>query len=204
MCWLVNNHGGEDSALVAATLPHSPVWAGWTPQPHSLHTAAWCETWANWPPGERLSLATQTDWGPWVWSGWGGGHCQCALRRPRRSMPQFVSQPSKSAPPAPHCSLALDLGQTGPGRKLPQRQPGFLVAAWPSQFLQPQHPDPQPQPTPHHSLAPDRGWTQQGKGHNPELRLSRAVDAYKGGAQVLWMHGPHLLQQSPPLGQGIH
>lgn len=35
------------------------------------------------------------------------------------------------------------------------------------------------------------------------LRPSRTVDAYKGGAQVLWTCGPHLLQQSPPSGQGL-
>ena len=54
-------------------------------------------------------------------------------------------------------SLVLDLGQTDPGRSLPQKQPRSQAAVQPPQFLQPQCPDAQHQPTPHHSLALDRG-----------------------------------------------
>ena len=73
--------------------------------------------------------------------------------------------PSEStlAPPTLHCSLVLDLGQTGPGRSWPQRQPRTQKAVQPPQFLQPQSPDRQPQPIPHHSLALDlRQTTEKG------------------------------------------
>ena len=81
--------------------------------------------------------------GPGVWSG-------CT---------QWFYPSCAQPPPTPHHSLALDLRQTGPGRRLPQRQPRSLVAVQPSQFLQPQCPS--PQPIPHHSLALDLGQTQQ-------------------------------------------
>ena len=37
-----------------------------------------------------------------------------------------------------HCSLALALGQKGPGKSLLQNKPRFQAAGFPSQFLQAQ------------------------------------------------------------------
>lgn len=59
------------------------------------------------------------------------------------------SSPSGSTPvlPTSHCSLERDLGWTGPGRALPQRQPRSHAAAQPPLFLQPQCPGLQRQPS---------------------------------------------------------
>ena len=116
-------------------------------------------------PRERTHLAMQGQpGGPGVWSRCGhNGHCQ--------HLSSSGWSPSKSSLSrlTPHHSLALDLGQTGPGRGQPRSQ----GAAQLPQFLQPQHPDPQPQPTPHQSLALDLRPTQQRKGGNFGLLLSR-------------------------------
>ena len=88
---------------------------------------------------------------------------------------------SALALPTPHCSLVLNLGNTGPGRRLPQRQPGSQVAVQLPQFMQPQHANPQPQAILHHNFAVGLVQTQQKKGHDFGLHLSGTVDTYTGG-----------------------
>lgn len=60
---------------------------------------------------------------------------------------------------------------------------------------------PQPPSTPHHRLTLDLEQTQQRKGCNLGLLLGWTVDPYTGS---LWWQGPHLLLESPPLGQGMN
>ena len=53
------------------------------------------------------------------------------LRSTQRLLSQWVYPRSTTT----HSTLALDLGQTGPGRRLPEKQPKFLVAVQLPQFL---------------------------------------------------------------------
>ena len=87
-------------------------------------------------------------------------------------------------------SLTLELGRTGPARRLPQRQPR-PGAVQPPQFLQSRRPN--PQPTPHHSLALDPGGTQHRKGHDLGLLLGKPQPPTQAA------HKPHLLLHSPHL-----
>lgn len=109
-------------------------------------------------------------------------------------MPWFLSHPAKvPAPLTSHCSLVLNLGQTVPGRRLPQSQPRSLTGVQQIQFLQPQCPDHQPQPQPRvfwpcplHTTVLHYIWDlKQGKGHKDVLCLSRAMHACAGRTSIL-------------------
>lgn len=112
-----------------------------------------------------------------MWSRWrSDSHCQHVCSS---------SSPSESTPALPtlHCSFGLDLGQTGRGINLPQRQPRSQEREQPPHFLQPQCSEPQPEPTPHCSLELDLGRTQQRKGSKRGLLLSRTMNTCTGGTQ---------------------
>lgn len=112
---------------------------------------------------------------------------------------------STPVPPTSYLSSELDLWQTGPGRRMPQRQPRFSIAAQPTHFLQPQCPDPQPQHSPHYSLALDLGLSQQRKGCKPKPLLSGAMDTSIGCAQVFCKYMGHTcFSKHPTLCQGMH
>ena len=118
---------------------------------------------------------------------WGGVH-SCSF-------------PSGSAPvlPTSHCSLERDLGWTGPGRALPQRQPRSHAAAQPPLFLQPQCPGLQRQP----SSRPQKNTTE--KGASPWAASGQNRGCIRRLCiGLLWPHQPHSLQNSPPWGQSTH
>lgn len=134
--------------------------------------------------GEDSSSSPGTAWRAGAWSECGSdGRCQHT--QGRWECPALR---------APRCSSVLALRQTGPERRLRQRRPRSQVAARPPQFLQPQHPDPQPQPIPHYNPELDPGQTQQRKGCNLQLLLSGTENVGPP-----WSHRSHFLQQSPPL-----
>lgn len=94
----------------------------------------------------------------------------------------FVSQQECPLPPTPQHSLVLDLGQTGPGKRLTQRQPRsqavnstatFIPAATLLQIPAPTYSTSQP--------CSISGTKQQRKGHNLGLLLSGTPDTYTGG-----------------------
>ena len=105
----------------------------------------------------------------------------------------------------PYQNSALDVGQTGPRRRLPQRQPRSLVAASSLHFLQPQCLDPSPSQVSAwlaHSMPQPctrSVMITRGNGHWSHRYLFRRP------TRLLWVHRrPHLLQQSPPVGQGTY
>lgn len=93
-------------------------------------------------------------------------------------------------------SLQPDLGQTSPGRDLPQRQSGSQAAAQTPQFLQPQHPSPQQQP----STRCERKTVEEGVLLWAASRQSHGC-LYEWWIGFLWSHGPQLFQNSIPWGQ---
>ena len=131
------------------------------------------QPWRTWS-ARTLGGTTETSWVDSLWGGVNNG-----------------SLPARSTPglPTPHYSSVPDLGQIGPGRGPPQRQPRSQAAAQPPGFLQSSHPGPLHQPTSHHSLELGLGRTQQRKGHGLGLLLSRGADTCVGGA---WVHCDHV------------
>lgn len=94
---------------------------------------------------------------------------------PGRWFTASLFQPERSVSTVPHRSLPL--GQTGPGRRLPERQPRYLNScSHDAPALSPAYPTP--------SLALDLGQTQQRKGCHSGLPQSGTADAYAGGTQV--------------------
>lgn len=112
----------------------------------------------------------------------------------------FPSWASILALSTPCYTLALDLAQTI-SRRLPQRQPRSMRSI---PFLQPQCTNTHPSPrkclsfthsTPHPCTI--SGMTTIREGTQP-WPVSEKNHKYLWS----WVHGPHLLQNSPPLGQG--
>lgn len=165
------------------------------PWPHSLHVTAWCEVRAK-----IWSSYAKRDQGTWgmiqaeqqrplsACTGWHHKNKQWLNTGSQADRPcvGLLSDPfpckRAPAPPPPLCSLAPDLGKTGTGRSLPQRQPRSQVEAQPPQFLQSQHSDPKPQPTLDHICALELGRTQLRKGRDLGLLLRGATDANTGDA----------------------
>lgn len=88
-----------------------------------------------------------------------------------RSMQSSFPRKGNMALPTPHCSLAPD-----------QRLLRTQVASHLLKFLYPQCPNPQLQPSPYHNVALDLEQTQQRRGNNFALLLSRTVNSYTSSA----------------------
>lgn len=157
------------------------------------------ESWADRPWKRTQSHSAETIRRAWsvVWVEWWGP--------PSAQSGVCSSSPSESALalPTPHCTLALDLGQTGPGRRCHKKQPK-------SQQLNhlnfSGHNTSSPNPRQLHITALHWIWDKQNRkehdlGAASEQNCRHLYRWFKG---PLWLHRPYLLQQLPPLWQGMH
>lgn len=176
----------------------------------SLYSIAWCEIRAK-----IWSSYGETDQGT---SGVTWGHCKHVPRagpqehtvakhwisgRHTTGKSIQLSQQCALALPTLHCSLALALGQKGPGRSLLQNKPRFQAAGFPSQFLQTQCLN--PEPTPYSQPCTICGLKRPENRMWPWAASERNCKRlYRWHIFPLWVLKPHFLQQSTPLGQDTH
>ena len=127
---------------------------------------------------------------------------QISMDRPWRVHSSLLLCGSTPAPPTLHCSLEPDLEQRGPGEGLPQSQPrlvpgGCKISILTSSVLStsPFRTTAQHQIQDEHSR--ERIFTLSCFGQN--CRCSHRLHL-----SSLWPYGLNVLQQSPPLRQGMH
>ena len=148
------------------------IWVepGRTPSPHAQGSATGAEHRILGSQAQGRVLATLLC--SVVWAG-----------RPVALSALLLLQAALPPPGSSHStrSLTLELGRTGPARRLPQRRPRPGAVQLP-QFQQSRRPN--PQPTPHHSLALDLGGMQHRKGSWPWAASGQTTAANPGSTQA--------------------
>ena len=209
-------HKGEQDLHWKLLLPYPiPNLKGWMLWPHSCHLTAWCEI------RTMTGLTTQRQSRvPGVWSRqaaetnvnvyWVALQEQAVARcwiLGRQMLGQSTqwSLLQQEHPGSAHSTLdswAPDLGKTGPGKSLPQRQPRSQVAEEPfnSYNTTPWSPNP--------AYSTPQLYTRSGADTTEKGKWPWAASESNHGCWhkrcIMRPHGAYLLQQSPPLRQGTY
>ena len=193
--------------LCLTALPNAREWLS---QACSQYSIVWCEIRAKICSsyGETDQGTSDVTWGHCKHVHWAGPQEHAVAKHwisGRHAMGKSIqlSQQYALALPTLHCSLALALGQKGPGKSLLHNKPRFQTAGFPSQFLQAQclnyQPTPFSQPCAICGLkrSENRIWPWAASERNCKC-------LYRWHILPLWVLKPHYLQQSTLPGQNTH